>query len=193
MEKESVMTFRALPNLITVLRLAGSVLMAVFFIYGHYQITLSIYLLLEFLDQLDGKLAKACHWETTTGKFFDPFVDSFTHLTAFAGLMTVGLVPLWMYLVFLFREFGLLFLRLLASLQRVELAGHWPGKGKALIHALAIFVCFWRLSFGQNILFDISSWLLLALTASVLSGIFYLWKYNFILRKAFSYDQTARD
>lgn len=153
-----------------------------------YSAVLILYTLQELLDQVDGKLAVAFHWETTTGKFFDPFVDSVTHLTAFACLLSIQLLPLWMYCIFLFREIGLLFLRLLASLQGTLLGGHMAGKIKALIHAIVIFSCFWQLNFGTSLLLERALWLELALTASVLSGIFYLFKYKAVLRKAFGHE-----
>ncbi len=178
----------AIPNLITFVRLLGCPFLVLFFIHEKYTAVLILYALQELLDQVDGKLAVAFRWETTTGKFFDPFVDSVTHLTAFACLMSIQLVPLWMYLVFFFREIGLLFLRLLASLQGTLLGGHMAGKIKALIHALVLFACFWQLSFGTPFIFERIVWLKLALAASLLSGIFYLFKYKTVLRKAFWHE-----
>lgn len=177
-----------IPNLITLIRLLACPFLVLFFVNEKYLAVLILYTVMEFLDQLDGKLAHAFHWETTTGKFFDPFVDSMTHLTAFACLLSIQLVPLWMYLIFLFREIGLLFVRLLASLQGTVLGGHMAGKFKALIHAVVLFTCFWQLSFGNPLIFERTVWLGLALAASVLSGFFYLYKYRAVLRGAFIHE-----
>lgn len=159
---------------------------------GRYKALLVTYAVMELLDQVDGKLAKVMKRQTEVGKFFDPFVDSMTHLVAFACLMSAGLVPLWMYGIFLFREFGLLFLRLLAALQGVTLGGHWAGKTKALVHAVVIFICFWGLTFQSEVVFKANDWLWMALIASIVSGIFYLYRYGFVLRKAFQNEAGSR-
>ena len=181
------MTVRSLPNAITGARLLGCILFACLFARGAYSAALALYVVLELLDQADGKLAKALHLETTTGKFFDPFVDSLTHLTAFAALSSIGVVPLWALLVFVFREFGLLFLRLLASLQGTQLGGHWPGKLKALVHAVVVTVCL-AVTSGRlrDARWPLPMWIDLAVTASVLSGVCYAARYRAVIARAFA-------
>ena len=169
-----------LPNRITLARLLGCVAFAGLFILGHTTAALITYVLLEVLDQADGKLATWMHLETVTGGYFDPFVDSLTHLTAFACLLQVGTVPLWAFLIFLFREFGLLFLRLLASLQGTRLRGQWPGKVKAAVHAVVVVVCLLRAPGPAT------WWVDAAVAASVVSGGFYLFAYRRILAHAFA-------
>ena len=183
----SGVTIRHLPNAITFARLVGCILFAWLFSHAAYGAALALYVVLELLDQADGKLAKALHLETTTGKFFDPFVDSLTHLTAFAGLLSIGRVPLWALLVFVFREFGLLFLRLLASLQGTQLGGHWPGKTKALVHAVVVILALGVVS-GRltSPLWPLPVWIDLAAAASVLSGVYYAARYRGVIVRAFS-------
>jgi CDP-diacylglycerol---glycerol-3-phosphate 3-phosphatidyltransferase len=170
----------SLPNTITFARLLGCIVFAALFIGGFIAAALTVYIILELLDQADGKLAKLLHSETVTGGYFDPFVDSLTHLTAFACLMRIGAVPLWAFLVFLFREFGLLFLRLLASVQGRRLRGRWPGKLKAAVHAVVVVVAMCRAPGAAG------PWILAAVIASVLSGAFYLAEYRGVLQRAFS-------
>lgn len=177
-----------IPNIITFIRLLGSLFLIAFFLSENYLTVLIIYAVQELLDQLDGKIAGIFHWATKTGKFFDPFVDSIVHLTAFACLMTVQIVPLWVYFIFLFREMGLLFLRLLAGLQGILLGGHWAGKIKALVHAVVIFACFWQLNFESPLFLHTEVWLGMAVAASLLSGVFYLFKYSAVLKRAFSHE-----
>lgn len=181
------MTVRSLPNAITGARLFGCILFACLFARAAYSAALALYVVLELLDQADGKLAKALHLETTTGRFFDPFVDSLTHLTAFAALLSIGVVPLWALLVFVFREFGLLFLRLLASLQGTQLGGHWPGKAKALVHASVVTLCLAVVSGRlRSALLPLPIWIDLAATASVLSGVYYAARYCAVIGRAFA-------
>lgn len=175
-----------IPNLLSLLRLLCGVPLAVLFLQQRFGAALVVYLFIEFLDQADGKLARFFGWETLTGRFFDPFVDSFVHLTAFACLLTIDLVPLWMFLVFLFRESSLSFLRLLASVQSIRLGGSWAGKLKALTHVIAIVVCLWSLT-GESASLKLSPspWLYLAVFASIVTGIYYFTQYRMVLVKAF--------
>jgi phosphatidylglycerophosphate synthase len=184
------MNRRQLPNAITAARLAGCIAFAALFLVGATRAALAVYVALEALDQLDGKLAKRLGLVTITGGYFDPFVDSLTHLTAFACLMQAGIVPLWAFLVFLFREMGLLFLRLLASVQGRTLSGRWPGKLKAAVHAVVVALGLAAVSGvapppGQ-IAALLATAVALAVAASVASGALYLVAYAPIVRAAFA-------
>jgi phosphatidylglycerophosphate synthase len=177
---------RQLPNAITAARLLGCVGFAALFMAGAARAALVAYVALELGDQLDGKLAKRLGLTTITGGYFDPFVDSLTHLTGFACLMHAGLVPLWAFLIFLFREQGLLFLRLLASLQGVTLSGRWPGKLKAAVHAVVIAIGLMTVSGVARAPWPPSLPIALAVAASVLSGAYYLVRYAAVVRAAFA-------
>jgi CDP-diacylglycerol--glycerol-3-phosphate 3-phosphatidyltransferase len=181
-----MMARRQLPNAITAARLLGCIAFAALFIGGALRAALALYVVLEALDQLDGKLAKRWNAATVTGGYFDPFVDSLTHLTAFACLMQAGVVPLWAFLVFLFREVGLLFLRLLASVQGRRLRGAWPGKLKAAVHALVVALGLATVSGLMVPPYPMSVAVALAVAASVLSGAVYAVAYAPILRAAFA-------
>lgn len=177
---------KSLPNLLTFLRLALNAPLMIAFLNGHYSYCFWIYLSQEMLDQADGKIAKAFSAETSTGRFFDPFVDSLTHLFGFACFLTLGWLPLWMYLILLFREFLTIFLRLLGSIQGFKGTAQWPGKFKALIHAISLSVAWATL--GQLVTMKTYVYpLFLASTLlSLASGAIYIFGYRSVLRKAFT-------
>lgn len=176
---------RALPNLITGARLLGCAPLIAFFSCGSYGAVLLTYAVMELLDQADGKIAMALGLRTRTGQYFDPFVDSVTHLCVFACLMSLGMLPAWMYLVMLVRELGLQFLRLLGALQGMEVGSHYAGKLKALVHAVVALVILAGLAMGHPLL-PSRPLLDLAVLASVLSGLVYLHRYWGVLRISFS-------
>jgi CDP-diacylglycerol---glycerol-3-phosphate 3-phosphatidyltransferase len=175
----------SLPNVITLARLFGCMLFAALFLCGDRIAALSLYVSLELLDQADGKIAKAWSLTTRTGAVFDPFVDSMTHLTAFLCLLSIGLVPPWAFLIFLFREFGLMFVRLLAGQQGLSLSGAWPGKAKALVHAVVVPILLCDHAGVVRLRVSLALWVHLAAGASVLSGLLYLRHYRAVLRRAF--------
>jgi CDP-diacylglycerol---glycerol-3-phosphate 3-phosphatidyltransferase len=180
------MNRRQLPNAITAARLVGCVAFAALFIAGAGRAALAVYVALEAGDQLDGTVAKRWRLTTTTGGYFDPFVDSLTHLTGFACLMQAGQVPLWAFLVLLFREQAVAFLRLLACLQGQVCSGGWPGKLKAAVHAVVIGVGLATASGLPAAPWPPALSVALAVTASVVSGAVYLAGYATVLRAAFS-------
>jgi CDP-diacylglycerol--glycerol-3-phosphate 3-phosphatidyltransferase len=178
---------RQWPNAITAARLVGCVGFAALFIAGAGRAALALYVVLEALDQLDGKLAKRWQLVTVTGGYFDPFVDSLTHLTAFACLMQAGVVPLWAFLVFLFRELSLMFLRLLARVQGRTLHGAWPGKLKAAVHAVVVALGLATVSGAIAVPPPMLTWAVtLAVAASLASGAVYAVAYAPIVRAAFA-------
>jgi len=108
--------------------------------------------------------------------------------------LTIDVVPLWMFLVFLFRESSLSFLRLLASLQGIRLGGSWAGKTKAFTHVLAILVYLWSLTGASETLsLAPSPWLYLAVLASIVTGIYYFAEYRMVLVKAFMVREAPRN
>ncbi|MBI2058375.1 MAG: CDP-alcohol phosphatidyltransferase family protein [Nitrospirae bacterium] len=177
---------RHIPNAITFLRLLLCIALAAFLIRQNYQGALFVYIVEEVLDQADGKLARLLSAGSETGRVFDPFVDTLVHLTAFSGLLTMGAIPLWMFLVILFRELLMGFLRLLASVQGERIGAHWPGQAKALLHAVAIVFSLATLAYPREYGLGISGWMAVAASASVASGAIYLWVYRLVLRKAFA-------
>jgi CDP-diacylglycerol--glycerol-3-phosphate 3-phosphatidyltransferase len=181
-----MLTRRQLPNAITAARLAGCAVFAALFLVGALRAALALYLALEAADQLDGKLAKRWRVVTVTGGYFDPFVDSLTHLTAFACLMQAGQVPLWAFLVLLARELGLLFLRLLAVVQGLKLKGAWPGKLKAAVHAVVVALGLAAVAHVLAPPWPMALSVDLAVAASVLSGVVYAVRYAPIVRAAFA-------
>jgi phosphatidylglycerophosphate synthase len=86
----------------------------------------------------------------------------------------------------LLREFGLMFLRLLGALQGTTKGGQWPGKLKAFIHALSLGIAWATLAQIVPLPHWIFPAFLAATLLSVFSGVFYLYGYRAILRKAFA-------
>ena len=112
-----------LPNKLTVLRL---IMVPVFFL--SYCISLLgsetaivvsavmmfiTYAIAELSDLLDGKIARKYNLVTDLGKVMDPFADTLSHLTFFVCFMSRGIMPAWAFIIIMWREFSILFLRML--------------------------------------------------------------------------------
>lgn len=175
-----------LPNIVTASRLLLVVPFVYFFIKNDFGIVLGIYIAEEIMDQADGKIAILFDCKSDTGKFFDAFVDSMSHVTAFSCLLFVGLCPLWIFLIFIWREFGLMFLRLLGLLVNEPVGSLLAGKIKALIHAITIVIFLWALKGHRDTQQTFYQTLVLAAAfASVFSGLWYIIRFRTVLKKAF--------
>lgn len=89
-------------------------------------------------DALDGYLARSRNQVTDFGKFLDPLADKILVAAALLGLVEMQLLPSWIALIILAREFIVSGLRMLAANQGVVIAASWYGKVKTVSQIVAI-------------------------------------------------------
>lgn len=99
---------------------------------------LLIFALASFTDFLDGYLARKNDLITSFGKLMDPLADKILMCAGFVLLTRLELIPAWMVVVILAREFMVTGLRLLASAEGVVLAAESLGKYKTIIQIVTI-------------------------------------------------------
>ena len=96
-----------------------------------------VFLVIEFSDLLDGYLARRWQQQSELGKVLDPLADTLCRLTYFILLAAAGILPLWMLLVFVYRDFGVAYIRIMVSKEGVMMAARISGKLKAWVYAIA--------------------------------------------------------
>lgn len=136
-----------IPNRLTVLRL---IMVPVFFI--SYMISLLqfqsahvvsavmmfiCYAVAELSDLLDGKIARKYNLVTDLGKVMDPFADTLSHLTFFVCFMSYGIMPVWAFIIIMWREFSILFMRMLMMRTGKAMPANIWGKSKTVLYAIA--------------------------------------------------------
>jgi CDP-diacylglycerol--glycerol-3-phosphate 3-phosphatidyltransferase len=135
-----------IANMITISR----VLIAPFFAYAfmHGYSTGNIFYiwaavlfagLIEISDMLDGTVARARKEVTDFGKVCDPIADSVSRQTVFLSFLMVGIIPLWLYLIFFYRDAFMQLLRIICASSGVVLAARKSGKLKAVLQGIATF------------------------------------------------------
>ena len=92
---------------------------------------------MEFTDFLDGYCARKYKQVSDFGKLFDPFADVVANLTVLLTFMLAGYVPLPVFLIILYREMGILFLRMLARGNGITIAAKKGGKLKTVCYIIA--------------------------------------------------------
>jgi len=135
-----------LPNKLTVVRL---VLVPIFFIsfelrfIGSWGATVistvlmvACYAMAELSDLLDGKIARKNNLVTDLGKVLDPFADTLSHLTFFVCFLSYGIMPAWCFVIIMWREFAILFMRMLIIKQGGKaMPANIFGKSKTVLYA----------------------------------------------------------
>ncbi|MCF7954037.1 MAG: CDP-alcohol phosphatidyltransferase family protein, partial [Spirochaetales bacterium] len=96
-------------------------------------IVLAIYILIELSDVLDGYIARKYNCVTDLGKVMDPFADVFSRLTYFVCFTVSGIMPAWVFLIILYRELGVTFLRMVMIKRGTAMAASIYGKFKAVL------------------------------------------------------------
>ena len=95
--------------------------------------------MIEISDLLDGTIARARHDVTDFGNVFYPIADSVSRQTVFISFMVSGIIPLWMYLIFFYRDAFMQLLRIVCASSGVVLAARKSGKAKAVLQGIATF------------------------------------------------------
>lgn len=149
-----------LPNTLTVLRISlAPVYFAAFFFTewtgtgqtASLVVLALVFVVMEISDLLDGYFARKYQLVTEIGKVIDPFGDVLSRITYFFCFTLTGLMPAWVFLVLLYRELGITFLRMLMIRRGVAMAASKWGKAKAVTYAAGgvlglAYVFFERLS-----------------------------------------------
>jgi CDP-diacylglycerol---glycerol-3-phosphate 3-phosphatidyltransferase len=88
-------------------------------------------------DWLDGMIARRRAEVTTLGILLDPIADKLLITAAFISLVDMGLVPAWMVVIIIGREFIVLGLRNIASAEGLTIAASGLGKAKMALQVVA--------------------------------------------------------
>ncbi|HEX7509671.1 MAG TPA: CDP-alcohol phosphatidyltransferase family protein [Chitinivibrionales bacterium] len=110
-------------------------------------VSVGLVVLIELSDLFDGRVARARNQVTDFGKLFDPAADSLSRQTIFLSFMVckAHIIPLWVFLLFFYRDAFLSVLRQWCAYHGIVLAARRAGKLKAVVQAIGafcvLFVC----------------------------------------------------
>lgn len=111
---------------------------------------------MEFTDFFDGFFARKLKAVSDFGKLFDPFADVLVHLTTFCCLVISGYMPGIIFMLILYREFCMNFIRMMAIQKGVAIGARKGGKFKTVLYVITTFYCLLIESCGR-LGIDISS------------------------------------
>lgn len=133
-----------LPNFLTSLRIIVIPLFAWLTLAGGTESNsfawwaLVVFILLMITDKLDGDIARARGLVTDFGKIADPIADKALMTTAFVCFNIIGILPWWVTVLIVIREFGITIWRFFQLHQGNVVPASKGGKAKTALQTLAV-------------------------------------------------------
>lgn len=176
-----------LPNKLTIFRIILIPFFCVFTlinITGEYDkwIALAIFIIASLTDLADGKIARKYNLVTNFGKFMDPLADKLLVCTALICLMDIDLLPSWVVIIIICREFIISGFRLVASDNNIVIAAGIWGKLKTTFQMFTVIALLIHIEHPvYQVIEQILIWISVALT--IISLLDYLIKNKEVLKE----------
>ncbi len=110
------------------------------FFLNREMLAVIIFVVASITDILDGYLARKQNKVTTLGQLLDPIADKLLIVSVLISLVDLKLVPAWLVVIIVGREFGVTGIRMIAALHNVVIPAGQLGKWKMVLQVIAI--CF---------------------------------------------------
>ena len=168
-----------LPNKLTLLRI---IMIPVFVVLLYLDfpfnnlVALAVFILVSITDTLDGYIARKYNLITDFGKFMDPIADKLLVTAAMLVFVDWHMMPAWVVIVVVAREFIVSALRLVAANNGRVIAAGWSGKVKTA--STMVCICIMLLGLPQWVNAVCSA---VILVTTAYSGIEYLVKNKDVL------------
>jgi CDP-diacylglycerol--glycerol-3-phosphate 3-phosphatidyltransferase len=91
----------------------------------------------ELTDMFDGMAARHYNQTSDFGRLFDPFADTLMQIAGFLCFVIDGILPAFLFLVVLYREFGIMFIRNLMLKKGIAMGARISGKIKTVTYITA--------------------------------------------------------
>lgn len=173
------------PNCLTLLRILMVPVFVVFMLVDIFgaadqYIAGVIFILASITDTLDGYLARKNNQITVFGKFMDPLADKLLVCSAMICLVELRLLPSWIVIIIVGREFIISGFRLIAAERGIVIAASYWGKFKTVSQMIMVILLVFHFGGFFDILEQIFIYLSVILT--VISLVDYMYKNKDILK-----------
>lgn len=176
-----------LPNVLTSLRILFIPLFAFLVIRGDDEhlgwmwASFGLFAALMITDKLDGDIARARNLVTDFGKIADPIADKALMTTALVCLNVIGVLPVWVTVVIVLREFGITLWRMWMLRRGKVMPASKGGKLKTVLQTLAVGLYLCPLPEWM----DTPTFLVMlaAVAVTVITGAQYLWDARVLERR----------
>ena len=130
--------FKYVPNALTISRFVLIPFIVISAIQGDYITTIIFLTISGITDVLDGLIARKFNFITDFGKLIDPVADKVTQIAILASLVIKNIIPLWILLVVIGKEFIMVSGASFLYGKELVVSSRWYGKLATVLFYIAI-------------------------------------------------------
>lgn len=190
-----------LPNQLTIARIVLTFIF-MFFLFAPgllaKGLAFVVFSIAALTDLYDGRIARRRNLVTDFGRLMDPIADKILAISAFLAFVELKIIPAWMVIIIIAREFLITGLRLLAASKNIIIAASVSGKHKTVSQMVSIFMIlgflvfkeiavkyfnFWNTGWENNIYRAIYYLMMVTVILTIISGLAILLDNKSIFRK----------
>ena len=168
--------FKHVPNALTILRFLFIPFIVLNIFMEEYILAFIFFTISGLTDIADGFIARKFNYISTFGKLMDPLADKLTQISALASLCITDIVPIWILVIVLFKEFFMISGASFLYGKDLVVYSKWYGKLATVLFYLAIVASLLVKQFGLTGIYNSIDFGLycLALIATIFSLIMYI-------------------
>lgn len=180
-------TRRDIPNLITGFRFLLVPPVVFLLLNNRFIEALVIFAIAGFSDALDGLLAKRYGWISRLGAVLDPLADKLLLVSAFITLGWLGLIPVWLVIIVILRDFVLVTGAIIynAKIEKLHETPSMVSKLNTVTQILFVLVVIFMQAVQDLPVFWVDALLYSVLATTLWSGLDYVWTWG---RKAWGHS-----
>jgi cardiolipin synthase len=147
--------FKHIPNILTIIRFFLIPFIVYYAMKNNYILSIVFLTLSGFTDIADGYIARKYKLVSDFGKLMDPLADKCTQLATLFVLVVQGIIPLWILIVLVIKEFLLIVGASFLYGKDLVVSSRWYGKISTILFYVAIFCSMIIKQFDLSFTFNI--------------------------------------
>ena len=130
--------FKHVPNILTIIRFLLIPLIIFYIFTGNFILAFVFFTISGLTDILDGFIARKFNLISNFGKLMDPLADKLTQICTLASLVLTNIIPIWILLIVLLKEFIMIIGASFLYGKDVVVYSKWYGKLATVLFFIAI-------------------------------------------------------
>lgn len=127
-----------IPNILTIIRFLLIPLILFYIFIGNYILAFVFFTISGLTDIADGCIARKYNLVSNFGKLMDPLADKLTQIATLTSLVVVQIIPLWILIIVLSKEFIMICGASFLYGKDVVVYSKWYGKLSTVLLYIAI-------------------------------------------------------
>ncbi len=129
-----------IPNTLTILRFLLIPVIVFYIFTGNYILAFVFFTISGLTDIADGFIARRFNLISNFGKLMDPLADKLTQIATLASLVFANIIPVWILLIVLLKEFIMICGASFLYGKDVVVYSRWYGKLATVLFYIAIVI-----------------------------------------------------